>query len=328
MVTLRQKCCGLDVHKQSISACVIIREHGQAEKLERRFVYFHAPVGVLDIYTNKWNSNTIQSHCMHFSGQMYLPPPMVEDFPLPSATPRFTIELELEELIKLAGGKMRRSVLVVVGLLASVASIQAAPIVCTNTNLQALINLSGPGPNDGCTIDDKLYNNFTYFPIGPGAPAAAQVNAAIDESAPSLLTGFTFTAAGGSFMGNFFLGFTILVIPDTPPCPATCLITSTFEQLNAGQLPPTPQSVTVAYSPGTIAPISLNNLTFAGNTGGATFAGITAMSKNVSTVGISATSPLISFESDIHETVIPEPVTLSLMGAGLLALGFLRRRRI
>ena len=66
MVTLRQKCCALDVHKQSVSACVIIREHGQAEKLERRFGTFTHQLEYWIIYTNKWNSNTIQSHCMHF----------------------------------------------------------------------------------------------------------------------------------------------------------------------------------------------------------------------------------------------------------------------
>ena len=40
MEVVYPRCCGLDVHKQSISACVIIREHGKAEKLERRFGTF------------------------------------------------------------------------------------------------------------------------------------------------------------------------------------------------------------------------------------------------------------------------------------------------
>jgi len=34
------RCCGLDVHKKSISACVVIREHGKTEKVERRFGTF------------------------------------------------------------------------------------------------------------------------------------------------------------------------------------------------------------------------------------------------------------------------------------------------
>jgi transposase len=31
------RCCGMDVHKKSISACIMIREPGRVEKLERRF---------------------------------------------------------------------------------------------------------------------------------------------------------------------------------------------------------------------------------------------------------------------------------------------------
>jgi len=40
MEVLHSRCCGLDVHKKSISACVIIREHGTLQKLERRFGTF------------------------------------------------------------------------------------------------------------------------------------------------------------------------------------------------------------------------------------------------------------------------------------------------
>ena len=34
------RCCGLDVDSKSISACVMIREHGRIEKLEHRFGTF------------------------------------------------------------------------------------------------------------------------------------------------------------------------------------------------------------------------------------------------------------------------------------------------
>ena len=40
MEVVHPRCCGLDVHKRSISACVVIREHGRMEKLERRFGTF------------------------------------------------------------------------------------------------------------------------------------------------------------------------------------------------------------------------------------------------------------------------------------------------
>jgi transposase len=40
MEVVHTRCCGLDVHKKSISACIVIREHGKTEKLERQFGSF------------------------------------------------------------------------------------------------------------------------------------------------------------------------------------------------------------------------------------------------------------------------------------------------
>jgi transposase len=40
MEVVYSRCCGLDVHKKSISACIMIREHGRIEKLEHRFGTF------------------------------------------------------------------------------------------------------------------------------------------------------------------------------------------------------------------------------------------------------------------------------------------------
>jgi len=40
MEVVYRRCCGLDVHKKSISACVLIRENGKQEKLQKRFNTF------------------------------------------------------------------------------------------------------------------------------------------------------------------------------------------------------------------------------------------------------------------------------------------------
>lgn len=40
MEVVNTHCCGLDVHKKSISACILIRQNGKREKLERRFGTF------------------------------------------------------------------------------------------------------------------------------------------------------------------------------------------------------------------------------------------------------------------------------------------------
>ncbi len=44
MEVVHPRCCGLDVHKKSNSACVVIREHGKTEKVERRFGTFTSGV--------------------------------------------------------------------------------------------------------------------------------------------------------------------------------------------------------------------------------------------------------------------------------------------
>jgi hypothetical protein len=37
MDVLHARCCGLDVHKSSISACILLREAGRVQKHQRRF---------------------------------------------------------------------------------------------------------------------------------------------------------------------------------------------------------------------------------------------------------------------------------------------------
>jgi hypothetical protein len=37
MDVLHPRCCGLDVHKSSISACILVREAGRVQKHQRRF---------------------------------------------------------------------------------------------------------------------------------------------------------------------------------------------------------------------------------------------------------------------------------------------------
>jgi hypothetical protein len=76
---------------------------------------------------------------------------------------------------------MRRRIgfILALGLLASLASMQAATIPCANTTLAALIAL-GVGTGNGCTVDDKLFNGFSYIPSS-GAPAATDVVANLDK---------------------------------------------------------------------------------------------------------------------------------------------------
>jgi len=216
----------------------------------------------------------------------------------------------------------RMGLILALGLFGLLGSTQAATVPCANTTLSALIAL-GSGDGNGCTVDDKLFNNFFWSSLG--GVTADTVTANLDKNTSTQTYGWTFSSLAGSFTNNFSLMYTVSVIPAN--C-ATCLITSTAEQMFAATAPGATQTqaISVAMSSGP-SPVLLNNLSFGNNTNGTSFAGVTTFTKMVMATGLSASQPLTSFESDVRETAVPEPMTLSMMGLGLLGLGLARRRQ-
>jgi hypothetical protein len=210
------------------------------------------------------------------------------------------------------------------GLLASMVSAHAAAACSLSTNIAALIALG----STGCQIDDKLYDNFSYTPQA-GAPVASLVIANEDENAAVFLTGWTFTSQTGSFNGNFTLGFTVSVVTTGTGSCAACLIVSDTEQILSGTTAPGPQTTSVVLTPGGTVP--LNNVVVGNQTAQTLYStGITSLTKLATTGGITTATPLVSFESDIHENMssssVPEPATFALLGSGLLGLALIQRR--
>ena len=206
----------------------------------------------------------------------------------------------------------RMGLILALGLLASMASLQAA--ACSNTTLNVLT-----AQGFSCTVDDKIFSNFTYTPLS-GAPAASAVTAITEFNSVSQNYGWLFT---GLFAGNFTLGYTVSV--DTAIC-SSCRINSAAEQLFPGQNPPGTQAI--AVTEGGSGTVNINNSSFSSQSNGMVFAGVTSLTKTAVSSGLGAGSTLDSFESSVHESAVPEPMTLSMMGLGLLGLGLMRRRQV
>lgn len=64
------RCCGLDVHKKSISACIIIREGGSPQRLERRFGTY---TGQLEELANWLEENEVTHVAMEATGVYWKP---------------------------------------------------------------------------------------------------------------------------------------------------------------------------------------------------------------------------------------------------------------
>jgi hypothetical protein len=212
-----------------------------------------------------------------------------------------------------------------IGCILSLASMQASTIPCANTTLSALIAL-GSGPGNGCTVDDKVFNNFSYVPAA-GAPVAALVTAELEANTETMTYGWLFGSLTGAFDGNFKLGYTVSVDPAV--C-STCTITSSESQMFPGTAPPGDQAFSIENSAG-LSPVLLDNLTFAGNTNGSIFPGVTTFTQTALSKNLKGAFPLLSLQLDVRQTMttppIPEPAMLSLMSIGLLGLGLMDRRR-
>ena len=207
----------------------------------------------------------------------------------------------------------------------------ATPLACTSGTLTSLISTNASG---GCEIADKIYSNFSYSPTGTD-PTSDQINVGLDNNTLADQTGLQFGTSGPVWTSSgFTVGYTVTV--DPAQCVAiygagvTCSVMGAqlaFQGSFAN--PSNTAGMNATFSGATPSSLAVNDLATGNNSNQVTFSPTWTTSDIVITgTGNTGSFPIDGFSLDIYQqiTPAPEPATFSIMGAGLLSLGFLGRR--
>src|ERR1017187_206742 len=221
---------------------------------------------------------------------------------------------------------MKRYLLLsILGLLAfSVRNLSASQIQCPTTNSTFDQLLAFNSEANGCYSQDKLFWGFTYPPTGTDG-AASTVNAQLifTSLASGDIHGWNF--GSNDWSDPYTIGYTIEVCPPTSACAGNVAAGTEIRATDAAYAPTfgTVGTETVTYTGGYTNTFVLTpgNAYEGAAFGFYTLGPITVMGQFAGDGDVTQTT--LRF----YEGSVPEPMTLLLVGGGLLGVGLLSSKR-